>query len=112
MTTAEIRRAELTIAQAARGSPDALGELTRLVEAARDASVKLERARAALVVYANPDTWHHDSWGVPCVNAVEYGNSGQFARDALSYIDYVAPQVADVPVPDRAGRDERGTVTP
>lgn len=35
MTTTDIRRCELTIAQAARGSPDALRALTEFVEAAR-----------------------------------------------------------------------------
>jgi len=42
-----------------------------------------QRLRDALRIYADPDTWSDDVWGVKAVNTLEYKDAGAAARQAL-----------------------------
>lgn len=42
-----------------------------------------ERLQAALRIYADPDTWGNDGWGVKAVNTREYKDAGAAARQAI-----------------------------
>ena len=44
---------------------------------------EIQRLRDALRIYADPDTWGNDGWGVKAVNTWEYKDAGAAARQAL-----------------------------
>jgi len=37
----------------------------------------------ALKLYADPETWGKDDWGIKAVNNKEYGNPGEIARKVI-----------------------------
>lgn len=51
-----------------------------------DLRARVARLEGALRVYANPDNWRNDNWGVRCIIDFEgeYGDPGNVARAALA----------------------------
>jgi len=42
-----------------------------------------EKLIEALKLYADPETWGKDDWGIKAVNNKEYGNPGEIARKVI-----------------------------